>query len=440
MQLLLTILLALMIWGPPRLSVEDRLLDLSLVDPLAMDSAALFQFGTWGIGALVAAAAVVMLSRRGSIRFPQVIFEPPTRWYALFGMLAVFSAAYSPGPLLTLFFAGKIIVAIIVTSLVLRSANGPRAECRALDIMFVVYLLQAIAIASMYFLAPDLVGSELSLSTGAYRLHGGILRDWGASFLVSGVFFLSVAVFSKPPIRRTLGWVAYGISIVFLFLALTRTFNLSAIFILISVMLLQLTTPRKLAVVVLGLGVALTVFSLGYVEPLFFYLTRDLQGFETLNGRTVVFSFLLDHFSGSPILGYGFSAGSRVVLQDVFAQTGIRVGTAHDSLSRVLIDLGVVGTTVIAIAVISTCRELVVLRKRSRNIVSIYPTSVQLIALMIWLGLWSVTSGEGTFPDLSMPFLIVMMTSRLLNKKIRSDTALPATKRIHGLASPETDP
>ena len=80
-----------------------------------------------------------------------------------------------------------------------------RRGSRALQVLFVVYGLQAAAIALFYFIRPEWV-TPFASGGGSepVRLTGGVFADYGSSGLLCGLFFLTVALFAESP--STASW------------------------------------------------------------------------------------------------------------------------------------------------------------------------------------------------------------------------------------------
>ncbi len=418
MKVWLTLFVALMIWGPPRLRVEPRPLDVALSDPFNLDASALFQLFVWIGGAAVVAVLAGMANNRSVL--PRTVTDSPTRWYLMYGALGLLSAVYSLGPLYTLYFAGKIIIAIITVAFLLhlQNAKSENPERAALNILFSVAILQASAIAVLYFVLPDLVGI-VKLHGGYYRMQGGIFGDYGNSFLISGLFFLTTALFSAKPRRRAIAWVAYLVSLYFMSLSLTRSTNVAAFLIFFIMVLLQPKSDRKFVLTGLGVMAVLSVMVLGFGEAVVSFLSRNWEGVETLSRRTDAFSYLLGKWQDSPILGYGYAAGSRTLLMPFVYWANVAMGAGHDAVSTVLADLGLIGALILLSAFISAWREVFVLWRRTRNSPALYPVSLQLVCLMAWLSLKCVVGVA--IAHVSMPFIVVMITARFINRRYEAD-------------------
>jgi hypothetical protein len=304
--------------------------------PLRFDAANLVHVGAWALGALLALYVVLYSWRDISalLRFAHV------RWLALYSLFAVVSTVYSPSPWYTLYWAGQSVI-FLVLSLWLSVAWGPK---RVLTTLVVAYSLQAIIIALLYVLAPSVVGVSLM---GGYRLHGGPFSDYGVSFSVSALAVLASILFVRPASSLEAVARVMALSALCGFALLSQTRSTLIGLVLGTVVLMVLRGgPRRAASVVVLLGCIFTVAGLAGVDrTVIDYVLRG-QTFEelaTLSNRDLAFGYLLSRWSESPVWGFGFAAGSRMLLADFVELTGHAMGSAHDALSRALADLGVVG-------------------------------------------------------------------------------------------------
>jgi O-antigen ligase len=97
------------------------------------------------------------------------------------------------------------------------------------------------------------------------------------------------------------------------------------------------------ALIATGASVAIVALFPGVLQNIISTGTRRGEGLDTLSGRTVAFSYLIERWQESPLIGYGFGAGTRNLLIDFVAREGIHIGAGHDAVSTVLVDLGVIG-------------------------------------------------------------------------------------------------
>ena len=159
----------LIVWGPPALRVSGRGLDTALANPFAFDAAALLQVGAWVFADALAFVLVLshVARRTGFLSF--LLADPPALVRPVRAPRLA-SVSYSSSPLYTAYFALQIIVGILVLAL-LEWHWPARRGSRALQVLFVVYGLQAAAVALFYFVRPEWVtpfasggGSEPSAS------------------------------------------------------------------------------------------------------------------------------------------------------------------------------------------------------------------------------------------------------------------------------------
>lgn len=416
MNRLLTILLALMIWGPPRLRFEQRSVEAAFSHPLNMDGAALFQVGVWLTGGIVASLLVL---RRG---LPFELTRGPLQGYAFFGIFAAGSALYSVDRLYTLFFASKIVIACLIATFAVRAATGDRVS-QLLRVFFAPFLWQWLAIALLYFLVPDLVG--VYLRSGSYRLNGGLFLDYGVSAAMSGLFFLTRALYTPGRGRRLLYWLFYMPTWYFVAISQTRTTMLGALFFAAILTLLHPKVSVRLLAVCLGVVGSALALLYGFGQPLMDFITRNegLESLVGLTGRASAFSYLLDWWRTAPVTGYGYGM-SRYLLMAFFNDSGLGIGAAHDALSRVLVELGVVGVLLLMVALLLGWREVLSLWRRSRGNPERYPQAQMILALMVWSTVSSVTSGG--IADLSFPFVVAATVAQVAN---RSLAEIPDAKR-----------
>ncbi len=167
--------------------------------------------------------------------------------------------------------------------------------------------------------------------------------DYGSSGLLCGLFFLTAALFARKLVYRVLALVLYLVCWWLIVLSQTRaTMVAGAVFLVI---MLHAHPRARLHGVVIGTGVAIAIFGLlpSLVPEIVSTATRRGEGLDTLSGRTDAFSYLLERWQESPLLGYGFAAGTRNVLFDFVQRGNLNIGAGHDALSTVLTDLGIVG-------------------------------------------------------------------------------------------------
>jgi hypothetical protein len=405
----------LIVWGPPALRISGRELDAALADPFAFDAAALLQVSaSLFADALVLLLLISHLARR--TRFlSDLLSDRPLRWYGLYGLLGLFSFAYSSSPLYTGFFAQKLLVGIIVLALL--DWHWPAQHgSRALQVLFLVYALQAAAIAILYFVDREWVTPFASGGTDEpVRLTGGVFSDYGSSALLSGLFFLTVVLFGSKPRQRLLAAAAYLGTWTLIVMSQTRSTMAAGVLFLVVMLLAH---PRARAYgALIAIGTCLVIVGLlpAVLQDVVSVGTREGQGLDTLSGRTVAFSYLIERWQDSPLFGYGYAAGSRDLLIDFVARRGLNIGAGHDALSTVLADLGLVGAAVLLAAFVTAWVACVRLLRSTASNLQATTATHQVACLLVWVTIQAVVSRSLAAP--SMVFVVAIVTMWTLRKQ-----------------------
>lgn len=388
---LLFVAAILTVWGPPALRPAHRELDAALANPLALDPAAVLQVGAWAFAdALVLLLLISHLARRTQFLSDLLAYRP-VRWYGLYGLLALASMSYSVSPVYTAFFAHKIVIGVLVLAL-LEWHWPSRSGSRALQVLFLVYSLQAAAIAILYFARREWVipfGSEADDT--AVRVTGGVFGDYGSSALLSGVFFLTVALFGSRQIYRLAAWGAYAATWWLIVLSQTRSTMAAGVVLLIIMVHAHPRARGYGSLIAAGAGLVVVGLLPAAVQGLVAVGTREGEALDTLSGRTIAFSYLLDRWAESPLVGYGFGAGTRSLLVDFVAREGLEIGAGHDSLSTVLVDLGLIGLALLAACFIAAWLAFVRLYRAVAGREATVAAH-QVACLLVWVTMQTVVS------------------------------------------------
>jgi hypothetical protein len=418
---------ALIIWGPPaiRRPTADRPLSAALDTPLALDAAGWLQVASWTFAAILAGFWLIRHLARDTLLLDSLLSERPVRWYLLFGLMAVASTVYSIAPLYTFYFAIQIFVGMVVLALLVWH-GGPHGVRRPLNLAFIVFGLQAIAISMLYMIDPALVTE----TNGGilHRLTGGVLADYGASALVVGLYFLTLLLFGNSRRQRIVGVVGYAYSWILIIASATRSTMASG---LLFFGIMAMAHPRlrnKIALLGLIVVVALAGLVPTTGRSVMGVLTRQGEGLADASGRTVAFAYLFDQWRSSPVVGYGFAAGTRAKLIPFVEQTGLGIGAGHDMVSTVLVDLGAVGALIVLIALISAWRKMLRLwwivppSGPSRILVH------QLACLLVWITLSGIV--DPAISGGSVKFELVLITMWAL-ATFELGRAAPARRHEH---------
>jgi len=361
------LLLILILLGPPTLR-EGREAATAFESPLVgLDWTYILHLGVWGFAGLYAISRFLLKP----LLFANLLFHltqrSPSRWYLFFAIICLLSAAWSIFPLYTVFFAYKIWVTIFLVLSLAQEAKvrGLSSVEVLLQSVVLAYSLGLILLSLLFLISPELVTQPTPGVIG-FRLTGGFLADYGAYALITLAFLGTRYLFRKRNIMTSiLITLALLWALVAIILAQTRS-TLMAFFLMCLVVILFGTRGLRRVVWFTGFAISgfLALALAGEMILAFLLRGQDLEGVQTLSGRTLIFSFLIEYWKESPLLGWGFQAGSRYAAVQFLEQTGMNMGAAHDVISKVLVDLGLVGAFVLLSALISLLSSLVNLRKR----------------------------------------------------------------------------
>jgi O-antigen ligase len=387
----------------------------AFANPFAFDAAAVLQVGAWVFAdALLVVLLISHLARRTPF-LSDVLADRPIRWYGIYGMLALASVTYSVSSIYTAYFAHKILIELLVLAL-LEWHWPSRHGSRALQVIFWVYSLQAAAIAILYFVRREWVtpfGSEAG--TQSLRLTGGMFGDYGSSALISGLFFLTVALFGSRPAYRWLAAAAYVGTWALLVLSQTRSTMAAGIAFLVIMLHAHPRARVQGALIAAGLGLAMAAIFPAALKGVTDVGTRRGEGLDTLSGRTEAFAYLMDKWQDSPLLGYGFAAGTRNSLIDFVNRRGLNIGAGHDALSTVLVDLGLVGLALLLVAFISAWVAFGRLYRATASDRQATVTTHQVACLLVWVTFKAVVDKGLAGP--SEVFMVAIVATWTLRKQ-----------------------
>lgn len=412
---LLRLILVLILLGPPTLR-EGREAATVFESPLAnLDWSYVLHLAIWGFAGLY---AILRFIQKPILLSTLAILArtPPFRWYILFAFTSLLSAMWSIFPLYTLFFSYKIWVTIfLVVAIVRESTIHGRSPLRVLlESVGLAYSLGLTLLFFLFIINPELV-TRPSLGLIGFRLTGGFLSDYGAYALITLAFLASGYLFGRKIALAPLKGLMVLWALVALILAQTRS-TLVAGFLTWLVFVIFGTRGARRIVWATGFCIAGILTSVVAKDMLLEFLKRgqDTTGLLTLSGRTTLFQFLIQYWRESPFVGYGFQAGSRYASAQFLEQTGLMMGAAHDLISKVLVDLGLLGALFVICALFSLLRSLVVLRRWLARDEWLLTVSLALYALM------SSTFGGGVaeaWPIWVVLFMLPSIAFRYVRKR-----------------------
>ena len=355
------LILALLMWGPPRLRLGGRDAITALDNPFDLDWQGLLQVGVAAAGALVLGIALVNATRSQNSR-TALITGWPVRWYLALSVLALSSSLWSVRPTYTAFFGIKLLVCWAVPCFALSSASS-ESTAQLLRCIKIVSACQVVGLLVCAIVVPDAVGADV---TGVgYRLTGmPLVIDFGGSAALWLIFVIAEVLEPERRGQRILQFLSLGPIFCNLYLARTRSLWLGIIAAMICLVVANrrhrgLVLTAVFASVISGL---LLLAASGITEDLFGYFLRGQSEKEITSGsgRVQAFSFLLEVWRENPIIGVGYAAGSRLNLVRFMATSGLGIGAGHDVVSRTLADLGAVGLAVVILLYASSAWRVMI--------------------------------------------------------------------------------
>jgi len=375
-----------------RLRGTEEILD----NPL--DAAGLFRVAFLAL-ALFLAAVGFMNGRQSGIR------SRPFRLYALYAATALIGAAGSADPLLTIFHAGELLIALFVFVAAVRSA-GPEAPFRIeLTIYwFQVTLMGTVWLSVILFPGQAIIpvnspipwqiqGVVPAVASNGVGTLGAILALWSLARFLS-----PVAERSSP--RLSLGIAAAGF--VTLVAAQYRTGYVA--FAVGLVILLALRGRALLAALVLVAGVGLALVGQGFAQDAQPLLLRGQspQQASQLSSRVQWWSDALPVWRESPLFGRGLLTATRF---EVLSEIGRgETSTIHSTWVEALVGTGLVGIAILAVSL------LVLLTRAFRS--ALAPTGR--IAPLVVLTVIAIRSVTGTTIEASGRSLLIFLVFALI--------------------------
>jgi len=281
------------------------------------------------------------------------------RWYVVFLTFAAATLLYTPARVEGLRLLFKLAYPFMLFVAVLAMVRTREELERLTDWTLWGAIAIALVLNPIYVLAG---GYEVDLA-GRVRVHGVGAHENPFSFYLLVVTLIS---FTRYSVRGQLRYLALcGVFGVWMALTLTRITLLAGMAGLTGAALYAALIARNYrAVTAAGIigGALATVLvpvalerSLGYIptaSELWRLLTDPVAFWESVNwqGRQIIWPVLFRMFLASPIVGNGLGA-STVFLIETFQ--GAMGGVIHNEYLRLLIDTGIVGATLFAIAVLS---------------------------------------------------------------------------------------
>jgi len=335
-------------------------------------------------------AAAVYISRRTRRRYRAAIAVPAV---ALF-LLAVASPLWSQDPAIT---TRK---AFVLCSLVLAAYGLSR--CWNLETIVRVTLL----FSGMTILLG--VATEVTLGTmhplsSAFRFRGSIhpnsMALYCTLFVISAVLLARRFTGRRAVLMVVLSVIGLGM------LLLTKSrgslVGLSAALAVVFVMSARRhTTLLAASGLVVAVSSAMILFpDLGERAESWATLGRSTTfDLADMTGRTELFQSLLPYIADRPLVGYGYdSFWEPVHILEVAKSQGWIVGSSHNQVIGMLLDLGIVGCALFVTLLVASMWIAVVDARGDPAVVTLFP-----VAVLVWSYVNMITFGfwfETTIPS-----------------------------------------
>ena len=350
-------------------------------------------------------AAAVYISRRTRFRYRAALAVPAI---ALF-LLALASPLWSEDPAIT---ARK---AFVLCSLVLAAYGLSR-----------VWNLETIVRVTLLFSGMTIllgVATEVALGTmhplsADFRFRGSIhpnsMALYCTLFVVSAVLLALRFTGRRTALMVLLSVIGLGM------LLLTKSrgslVGLSAALAVVFAM-----RARRHLTLLAASGLVIAVSSAMILFP---DLGEHAESWATLGrsttfdladmtGRTELFQSLLPYVADRPLLGYGYdSFWEPVHILEVARSQGWIVGSSHNQVIGMLLDLGIVGCTLFVTVLVASLCTAVVNARGDPAAVALFP-----VAVLVWSYVNMITFGfwlETTIPS----FLALAVVGRLAQRGV----------------------
>jgi exopolysaccharide production protein ExoQ len=345
-------------------------------------------------------AAAVYLSRRTRRRYHHAIAVPAI---ALF-VLALASPLWSQDPGIT------VRKAFVLCSLVL-AAYGLSRSWNLETLVRVTLLFSGMTI--LLGVATEVALGTIHPLSSDFRFRGSIhpnsMALYCSLFVISAVLLAKRFTGRRAALMVVLSVIGLGM------LLLTKSrgslVGLSAALAVVFVWSAQRrTTLLAASGVVIAVSSAMILFpDLGEHAESWATLGRSTTfDLADMTGRTELFRGLLPYVADRPLLGYGYdSFWEPVHILEVAKSQGWIVGSSHNQVIGMLLDLGVLGCALFVTLLVASLWIAVVNARRDRAAVALFP-----VAVLVWSYVNMITFGfwlETTVPS----FIALTVVGRL---------------------------
>lgn len=332
-----------------------------------IDSEAMIEIG------LVGVTILLLLRDAATGAVLRTVTRAPVRWLLLYYVLATLSAAWSLMPSYTLF-------------------RGIEVLSQFLGIFVILAHARSFAAREFTFLAVGAMAIVLEIG-GTARLIGGIGSiaaihndSYSNVGLMLFVYCLAEHPGCEPARRRTLFWFGF-IGLMAIVVGTSATTNVAAVLgILVAAILSAWRTGlRPVTIVAICLLLFLGLSAVLARDSLIAWLMpgKTAEQIQTFTGRRELWEELSGPMHESPLLGHGFVASTRF--------GDLKVANAHNVLLQAMMDTGLVGTGILAVALIALGMSCIQrLNQRSPGSAGLAAAFAALVPVNVTFPVWGV--------------------------------------------------
>lgn len=273
-----------------------------------------------------------------------------------FLVVAVGSTAWSLIQLQTFLKAGVLAMQYVILMELVRRYDSTAEALRAL--LSTIHFLALTVLATLIVAPQYAIGA--SIGDPIPRLHGAIPRlDSNPLGFVLVVALLALMVGVGPKWTMRPGWRVslFAVYVLMLLATRTRTATAFAMALLLIALILLMRRTAWAAVATCVLGVLAISAALLANDQIATFAARgqSIQGLTTLTGRTAVWEAALSVWERQPWQGYGFFSHRVIRLN---AYLGTNYGNYDNTWVEMLVGVGVIGTTLLALFVLAAAVRL----------------------------------------------------------------------------------
>lgn len=307
--------------------------DLSITGASSIDASAKVQVASVFIAAFVA----MMMAGKS---FQASNFKLPFTMLFVFSVFGILTAPISDVPMLSVFKAGSLAVAIFLAVMAVKALSDYKRPDLLFNIVYIYFVfLSFLAVVGGAFL-PELTHRPNNGVFG-YMLEGfPSLNSNSLSYVAAVAFVVSVRrLFMKISLNRRMLYLgACSVGFVTLIMAQGRTSIISSTLALLF-MSLYIKDMRPLRMIMILLIFSVLAYSVvtgsagNWVDSLQQYMQRGVteEQISTMSGRTDAWAYSWQLFLESPVTGYGFYAAGKTLL------------APHNAYFTILLNGGIIG-------------------------------------------------------------------------------------------------